>query len=485
MWCGHHSVQYHVFVTACKNILHGRYEIDGWLRNEYAVQSTCQVSRLVGEGIISEDMCTLLWNFHESACSEERDRFGALYCLVPRDLQPTLDLGAPFPRIFEQFAVNQMNVDSTSAHRLMLHLLSFGSLHDSGQIDASSWIPDWSQKRHSLRQDLCIHTIDHEPFFYARTIDSYSINYTGESHSNYRDIQYRWYRFIKDKISVISRCTYLSAHYEAHTTEDGTRSQDQNMTAILRIRWFHPFAGICGMTINSVVTASDWMPGHELPTTFIQELQSMVKFSSDAERLYHLSRFILETTIRGDIGTWVGLKTDLDSCFAELSHDRRGPIHDISSLLGGKFILCIAELLHASDLAILEWRHSDKDHHPMFALGPTNVVKGDYMIPLACSSVMKTVSGSTLWVRRERNQWFENFIAIRPCRSSESCQSTEQDVPVEPGKPRKASFLGLCLAYFDSLATFYDIEGRAETVKLASELEDGLPGPPPYVFDII
>lgn len=496
MWCGDHSIPYHVFVTACNNIANGRYELENRLNDEYAVQSTHQINSLVRRNNGTEDMSTLLWNFHESACSEERDRFGALYGLIPRHLQPELDLTAPYPRLFQQFAVHEVNRSSASAHRLIIHLGFFGSLNQSKQLGTSSWTPDWSQKRCKLLKNFCNHTDLCVSFPPAWAFEGYPTKVRTIADPHNLDPG-EWMTFIEDRIRKSHgdmSCTHLSAYYDTDSDDCSTGDQDQNTMAVLRVRWFHPYGGTYGMIIVSVMTVSDLLPEDTIPVTFLQKVQS---FTDEPHKLLSFSLFIRQTLFSDASEDHSVIDVCLISCFAALSGRKWSETSNtgqcnVSDLVQGMLIYRIAQSLGSHSLAILEWKIRDNLDDVMYALGPADVKQDDCMIPLACREREQNQNVDTSWVRYGQHYRLENMMAVRFCDPPEELQITCQDPIVRTDMPlrvRRATFVGVCLAQFpisqqsskEDRRSRYRAEEVVRQVKIA---ERGCKLPP-YVLDII
>ncbi|KAF2256341.1 hypothetical protein BU26DRAFT_499022 [Trematosphaeria pertusa] len=119
---------------------------DPW-RNDYGVKMALALFKT------SRDPATLLWELHQSGCSVKKDRIAALYGLLPRAAQLSLDYRQPYHSIYMRHAAALVN-DSLSQHSLILHPLHFGALRMPVETRFPSWIPDWSQERRERRHLL-------------------------------------------------------------------------------------------------------------------------------------------------------------------------------------------------------------------------------------------------------------------------------------------------------------------------------------------
>lgn len=91
---------------------------------------------------------SLLWDLHESECTDMRDRIAALYSLSNILERPPLhyDVG-DWKNLYEDVASYYINNGTKSAYTLLLHLWSFGPFHLSTADDVPTWVPNWSTRR--------------------------------------------------------------------------------------------------------------------------------------------------------------------------------------------------------------------------------------------------------------------------------------------------------------------------------------------------
>ncbi|KLU90417.1 hypothetical protein MAPG_10271 [Magnaporthiopsis poae ATCC 64411] len=98
----------------------------------------------------------LLWNFHEAACLEPRDRIGALLGLVGEESRFPVDCAAPWTDLYKQAASFILRTGGNDVRlQVLLHLFEFGPLAASPGGSYPSWVPDWTKTR---RRDLPYHS---------------------------------------------------------------------------------------------------------------------------------------------------------------------------------------------------------------------------------------------------------------------------------------------------------------------------------------
>lgn len=110
-------------------------------------------------------MLELLWDFHDAACQNQKDRIAALIGLLPEDSRVTIDYTLAWFDIYRQLAAFMLEHGSDEVKRqVILHLFEFGpvsALHK----ECPSWVPDWSQRR---RRTLPFHSP-------IREVDTYEV----------------------------------------------------------------------------------------------------------------------------------------------------------------------------------------------------------------------------------------------------------------------------------------------------------------------
>ncbi|KAF4446745.1 HET domain-containing protein [Fusarium austroafricanum] len=135
--CGHRSIPLSAIISAAKHIL----VLDlSW----YTVRMTASLHKpSVGSGILE-----LLWNFHEGACLEKKDRIAALFGLIDKEQRFSLDYSVHWTELYKQVAEFVLKRDDHNLKfQLLLHLFEFGPVPRPGEVPYPSWVPDWSQIR--------------------------------------------------------------------------------------------------------------------------------------------------------------------------------------------------------------------------------------------------------------------------------------------------------------------------------------------------
>ncbi|EJT74861.1 hypothetical protein GGTG_08699 [Gaeumannomyces tritici R3-111a-1] len=108
-------------------------------------------------------MMGLLWDFHEAACLEPRDRIAALVGLIGEESRLPLDWAAHWTDLYKQAASSAMrNGGNEVKLQLLQHLFEFGPLVAPPGGSYPSRVPDWTKTRrknlpyHSLRRSVDI-----------------------------------------------------------------------------------------------------------------------------------------------------------------------------------------------------------------------------------------------------------------------------------------------------------------------------------------
>ncbi|ORY11990.1 heterokaryon incompatibility protein-domain-containing protein [Clohesyomyces aquaticus] len=221
--CGHYSLPYLTLVTACQ-----RLQASG-IVNEYAVQMilTCFESK--------KDIYALLWKLHKSQCSDPRDRIAALYGLIPRNRQLTLDYETSFHAIYQEHAIALVN--SPRQHHFILHLFQFSPLRTTESSAIPSWIPNWSQERTAIFPYFFDHRYDRDinPPQHGDQQYQFRQGTIGDTTLRGIPIQQPWFSGLTIPTTVFS-----------------ARVDIQNK-AILNMAWVNPWGGSYGRRITAVM----------------------------------------------------------------------------------------------------------------------------------------------------------------------------------------------------------------------------------------
>ncbi|KAL8302548.1 hypothetical protein RB597_002759 [Gaeumannomyces tritici] len=93
-------------------------------------------------------MMGLLWDFHEAACLEPRDRIAALVGLIGEESRLPLDWAAHWTDLYKQADSSAMrNGGNEVKLQLLQHLFEFGPLVAPPGGSYPSWVPDWTKAR--------------------------------------------------------------------------------------------------------------------------------------------------------------------------------------------------------------------------------------------------------------------------------------------------------------------------------------------------
>lgn len=110
-----------------------------------------------------------LWHFHNTGCSDKKDRIAALLGLSPNE-GFCLKYGCHRKDIYRQTAAWALSSENNNSRiQVLLHLFEFGPVVFSDEPDYPSWVPDWSKTRkRELPYYPCFKDIDvwgHYPAF--------------------------------------------------------------------------------------------------------------------------------------------------------------------------------------------------------------------------------------------------------------------------------------------------------------------------------
>ncbi|KAH7094297.1 heterokaryon incompatibility protein-domain-containing protein [Paraphoma chrysanthemicola] len=145
------------------------------------------------------DIDNLLWDYHSSKCSDERDRIFAFYGLLSRDhlyIQDNLlsresleacpiDYSRHFPEIYTQMATRKVTSEVKKGSRasILIHCFAFGVLADQDPA-WPSWVPSWNMSRQFQRiwPDSFSSCLEENSFGIEPTDEPPSIHAEGEKY---------------------------------------------------------------------------------------------------------------------------------------------------------------------------------------------------------------------------------------------------------------------------------------------------------------
>lgn len=98
-----------------------------------------------------QGLLSLLWDLHESECTDERDRIAAVYAISDNLERAPLhyDVG-DWKKMYMEVASYYLNSGTSTAQAVLLHLCDFGSIKSNADNEVPFWVPDWSTKRQDL-----------------------------------------------------------------------------------------------------------------------------------------------------------------------------------------------------------------------------------------------------------------------------------------------------------------------------------------------
>lgn len=98
-----------------------------------------------GKGLLS-----LLWDLHESDCSDARDRIAAVYALITDERPPLRYESRNWKELYMDVASYYFNNNDFTSHVVLLHLCEFGAIKSETDNEYPPWIPNWSRRRSDL-----------------------------------------------------------------------------------------------------------------------------------------------------------------------------------------------------------------------------------------------------------------------------------------------------------------------------------------------
>lgn len=269
MWCGRHTIQYDLFVLACRKLLNKDIDLGDdqkLLGDAFSVRITVEIQDLVLGSRKPQDVLDLVWKFHQSQCFDEKDRIGALYGFLSSSQRPLVNLADPYLRIYEQCAVELAN---KSSDRLLAHLTQFQPIYLTKGIRAPSWVPDWFRER----QDSPFPTLVNRHLLLSTYLGKSVYEQLSRHQSvNYCEDQALWRDFISRERNDIIQCTRFSTYYDNDGTELEVQSSSFTGSAVFRIQWYHPITHRYGMPICTVVKVQSEPEGSRITVGLARDL---------------------------------------------------------------------------------------------------------------------------------------------------------------------------------------------------------------------
>ncbi|KAJ0108686.1 HET domain-containing protein [Diaporthe amygdali] len=106
----------------------------------------------------------LLWDLHESECSDPRDRIAAVYALASGPVWPLRHYdSSSWREMYTDVACYYINRTAIGLHKTFPHLCDFGSM-SSGTGKGPSWVPNWSSRRQEPLPDMVKREVSKLPY---------------------------------------------------------------------------------------------------------------------------------------------------------------------------------------------------------------------------------------------------------------------------------------------------------------------------------
>lgn len=145
--CGHHTMSLsRVMNVLAKASSQGWSELPGWgLR---------MLKSAIGSGQMQsprQGLLSLLWNLHESECTDKRDRIAAVYAFADNSERAPLQYDVEdWKKLYTDVASYYLHSGTSTAQAILLHLCDFGSIKSNSDDEVPFWVPNWSKKREDL-----------------------------------------------------------------------------------------------------------------------------------------------------------------------------------------------------------------------------------------------------------------------------------------------------------------------------------------------
>ncbi|KAF2443422.1 HET-domain-containing protein [Karstenula rhodostoma CBS 690.94] len=434
MWCGRHTIQYDLFVFACRKLSRNDFDISNnekRLCDTFAIKITVEIHDLVHGSHKPQDVLDLIWKFHQSQCSDEKDRVGALYGLLPSSMRPMVSLETPYLRIYETCAVE---LARRSSDRLIMHLAHFQPVYLTKSVRAPSWIPDWSRER---RKPPLPFVEDKQVALSAYLRKGFREQLHHQQSVDYCKDQASWRDFLGRQCQIIHQCTRISSYYDNNSTEVEAESSNYTKSAVLRIQWFHPITHRYGIPICNVMTVPTKPEETWVPVAFARDLQAIAKRVLEQHRLEPFCALIARLTLdpgdKSKVSDILACFTDMTSRTPELE-SLTGQF-DTQHLSSGHVVQALATFLFKHSLALLEWDCGKHNH--MYAVGPSTLEVGDRLIPLDNLPSVSAQKNIAFMVKID-DSLPENFMGVK-LHHHESSPITRAAQPDTTAAPMEAA----------------------------------------------
>lgn len=497
--CGHHTISLSRVMAVLAKAHVVPSELPGW--GSRMLKTSIGVGQTHRQGLLS-----LLWDLHESECSDQRDRIAAVYNLADNHERPPLHYGTGnWKKMYTKIASWYLDNDADTAHALLLHLCDFGSIQSSRNNEVPSWVPNWSTNRQEVI-----------PFQVLQSRLEYS------THDNRKTISGGWVGMTSQwlplsilKVSLSESKRWKQKLAQCQWNEDpgqGVKGSPAPMQfevsgSRLRLNYdFFTFTYGCG-TVDHVVCPA-------LSEDFWEEIVGLVRrrekrlglvkyrFRTNSVVFQARKRHQMEIDSLSSLLVSVlggrdsspgymlsGLWKPIRKLCAGLRPGRDNE-KDLQALTGDQKLLLQRIRSAVKNMAIMRVQATLGYY---WAVGPPNLVKGDWLIPII---------GQGEEVPRRPELRITRFMCLRPI-NPEAKKDTWYPSPTSDPESRLRGLLGIKMAEVDAVnitAKFagcggsclnsFDYNLRHDTVmwkvlRQATEAakKRGLPGP--IIFDIV
>ncbi|KAI1381361.1 heterokaryon incompatibility protein-domain-containing protein [Hypoxylon crocopeplum] len=249
--CGHYSLDLSWVMTARETIDHS-FSLIGHSAYGLDILSTTIGRTQAWKGMSLLDM---LWRFHQSECTEYKDRITSLLGLLPAGSNQIIPLNYAkihWAEMYHQYALHFINQDIRTADTILIHLFDFGAVTmdaTTPRPECPSWVPNWSGQRGRQLRDMGSFNVQvsKETMAERETIqaDRY-VKYTEVSFENRKKQRKRWE---SEAEYFCSRNCCISTLISANKNR-------------LTIRWFVGAGGLYGwqsnLTLKLTADQSSW-----------------------------------------------------------------------------------------------------------------------------------------------------------------------------------------------------------------------------------
>lgn len=411
----------------------------------------------------------LLWDLHQSECSDTRDRIAALYGMASvASRPPVLKYNEGFRRMCWHTAAYFVNRDTLSAHVMLLHVMDFGPLSTyATEDDMPSWVPDWSStRRHLVR---CMFG-RHQDIF--RPLSNRTLHYRMDD-----------WRFIRADMSGSPRPNSLKRQRSGWLEYwRGFRHPTQMAVIgnVLRIEAHPKLFSVFGGVVEKVYT---------FPSSWVELAVSLFETDDFGSRTYNIlyaACTLLDKTSchlegRSTAHDRNPIRTALEEARHGTGEGRELPTETREGLQ--KLIVVL------SRFSLIRNR---RNWHPSLSevcLAPRGVAVGDFLVPLV---ICEREEDDEYASSPNKSHDLSVLLCLRPVVSK--VQAQDVTVPIEekefdPGLPFRHAVRWQGLAVHDKRdEDRWGVSGKHETPQrvfqaFCKAMDQGLPGP--YVFDVV